>query len=422
MGGMRARSGLLALFAFMTLTACGSTSPVRQAETSTDRIYVAGSVGMTMGIQVYDASSHALMRRLPLGVPSPDWTALYSVVATPKPQLIATDPATGAVLRTQNLPGAYELPAATLGGLPGGLSQDGAYLVLTSPNNGGSASRFVVADTSFSKLPIEIELSGKYTFDAISNDGIRLYLIQYVTSTDYHVRVYNVLSRYLETSTVVDKREVGPMQGLRISGVFSHDGTWLYSIYARKDKGPFIHALNLNSAYAWCIDFAERSGSGTFGPNELSWSLALNADGSRLYAANGATGDVAVIDVHSEPQAITSTAHLTHVPVASSFVVDAHAKEIGGNDAVVSADGRTLVFAGSLGVTWVDLSSLSARIRQVTDQTVVSLALNASGSTLYAVGASGAIGVVPMTAGTPAAWSWFSTNVQPVALVRVQAL
>lgn len=413
---------------WVTLTACGSTSPARhappvgQAVTSTDRLYVAGSVGPKTGIQVFDPATHALVRQLPLGVPSPDWRALYSVATTPKPQLVATDPATGVVLRTLDLPDAsYELPPATLGGLPGGLSQNGAYLVLSAPNYGQPTSRLLVVDASFNRAPVKVELAGNFVFDAISNDGIRLYLIQYVTSADYHVRLYNVLSRYLETYVIADKREPGTMQGLRISGVFSHDGTWLYSIYARKDRGPFIHALNLDGHYAWCIDFAE-STSSSFGPDDLSWSLALTPDGSLLYAANGATGEVVVINVQKQPQAVSRIAQLTHVPVASAFVVDAHAKEIGGNDAVVSADGETLVFAGVLGVTWVDLSTLKARTRQLTDQTVVSLALNPSGSTLYALGESGSIGVVPMTAGMPGAWSWFVTTVQPVALVRVEAL
>ena len=31
------------------------------------------------------------------------------------------------------------------------------------------------------------------------------------------------------------------MAGLRLSGVASPDGHWLYSIYARQDKGAFIH-------------------------------------------------------------------------------------------------------------------------------------------------------------------------------------
>ncbi len=147
------------------------------------------------------------------------------------------------------------------------------------------------------KLTTRIDLEGTFEFDAIDNTGTRLYVIEYtnVTQGYYRVRVYEVAAGKLGDYTIIDKGGSGtpdPMSGVRLSGVFSPDGNWLYSVYARQGSGAFVHALNLTQPFAFCLDLPD-DGSPT---DAFHWSLALTADGKHLYAANGAMGSVMQID------------------------------------------------------------------------------------------------------------------------------
>src|SRR6266851_3398179 len=185
------------------------------------------------------------------------------------------DPHTGTVLRTLQLPGIYELPAATLGGAPGGLSQNGRFLVVQTAGQ-RTSSHMVLIDTQLFNVAKRIDLSGRFDFDAVNNTGQSVYVLEYPNAADsyYHVRVYEVLAGQLGGYTVVDKG--GPneiMTGVRLSGVFSPDGQWLYSLYARADKGAFVHALNLNGPWAFCLALP---GSGySSNMNAFQWSLAI---------------------------------------------------------------------------------------------------------------------------------------------------
>jgi sugar lactone lactonase YvrE len=99
-------------------------------------------------------------------------------------------------------------------------------------------------------------------------------------------------------------------------------------------------------------------------------------------------------------------------------VLDAQAKELGGNAASVSPDGRTLVIAGKTGVLWVDTASLKTRDRQLAGWSVWSLAMSPDGTTLYVVDYAGMIAEVPM-AGAHSAITFAGAGEQPLALMRV---
>src|SRR5579864_3620772 len=90
------------------------------------KLYEAAATTGSQSIAVVDSRSHAIERSLPFGTPSGDWTHLYSVKGS---DLIDTDPRSGARLHTIQLPAEYQLPVTTVGGMPGGLSQNGRWLV-----------------------------------------------------------------------------------------------------------------------------------------------------------------------------------------------------------------------------------------------------------------------------------------------------
>jgi hypothetical protein len=372
-------------------------------------------------IAVIDSQSHAIERWLPLGTPSSDWNHLYTVAGT---TLTDTDPRTGSVRYSLQLPGYYLLPPATLSGLPGGLSQDGRSIVLqsfdSSPGGQPTGSHFLVVNTSLSQAPAQVDMKGFFEFDAISNDGQRLYLIEYLSTSSYRVRIYNVSAQQLNPQVVVDKTDPkDSMTGLRLSGIPSHDGAFLYSIYARQTDGPFIHALTLDGTpIAFCIDIP---GSGyQAGDNGFNWSLAMSADGSRLYAANAATGSVSEVDLGSSLSVARTVQVDSGKSVASVLAQDVNAKGLGTSAALVSLDGKTLVMAASSGIVWIDTSSLHAGAHSLAGWTVSGLALSPDGKVLYALNDSGKIAEISMGSRQVAA-TFDPGDGYPLALMRVEA-
>ena len=111
MGGMRNLIGLLIVG--LLLFACGPNQHGPQPATG-QKLYEA--VGQS--ILVIDSKNHSVERRLPLGAPSRDWKHLYSMLGG---SLIDTDPLTGVTQNTVRVGPGYQLPPATITGLPGGL-------------------------------------------------------------------------------------------------------------------------------------------------------------------------------------------------------------------------------------------------------------------------------------------------------------
>jgi hypothetical protein len=420
-GEVRSMRALLSILAAALVVAgCGRADlgPVPQSDDY--KLYTATSSQSSQQITVIDTRSHRIERNLPVGTPSPDWAHLYAVQGN---VLVDVDPRTGAARHTLQLRGAFQLPTATMSGLPGGLSQDGGWLVLEafdSPYNAPpTATHFLLVDTSYAKAAKRIDLTGYFQFDAVSDDGQRVYMIQYLSNDSYHVRVFNVVTGRLDPTIIFDKTDgTAAMAGLRIAGVASHDGHWLYSVYIRKNQGAFIHALNLDGTIALCIDLA---GPGYAASDAaFDWSLALSADGSRLYAANGALGLVADLDVSNGGPNLLRTAHIDTPAQSAGLIQSVEAKGFGSNGTVVSPDGRTLVTIGAKGVAWIDTATFRVTAHELESWTVWGLALSPKGDNLYAVSDGGMIAEVSMT-GAHAASMFPGGPGQPMAVLRVES-
>jgi len=406
--------------AAFVVAACGRADLGPVPPSGDYKLYTATSTQTAQTVSVIDTRSHAVERSLPSGTPSPDWNHLYAVQGA---ALLDLNPQTGTTRHTLHLPGAFELPPATISGLPGGLSQDGHWLVLqafdAAANATPTATHLLIVDTSYKQAAKRIDLNGYFQFDAASNDGQRIYLIEYLSSNSYHVRDFNVGSGQMDPTIIVDKTDgSAAMSGLRLSGVASRDGQWLYSVYIREHQGAFIHALNLEGNIAICIDLP---GSG-YASSEAGfhWSLAMSADGSHLYAANGAIGVVADLDTRNGFPDLIRTARTVTSTQSASLIQGVEAKGFGSNGAVLTPDGKTLVALGVQGVTWIDTASLQATDHQLSDWTVWSIALSPNGDYLYAVSDGGMIAEISMT-GSHAASTFAGGPGQPMAVLRVQA-
>jgi hypothetical protein len=423
MGGeVKSMRGLvLAIGAVVAVVACGRV-PGGQVSSGDYKLYEAASTSSAQQLSVIDSRSHSVELNMPLGAPSPNWSHLYTIHGD---TLVDLDPHDGSTLYSERLPGYFELPPATMSGVPGGLSQDGRWLVVQrfDPTSSPlpSTTHLVVVDTLYAKPVQQIDLNGYFQFDAISNDGKRIFLIQYISNTEYYVRQFDVGIGQLNPTIIFDKADGGAaMAGVRISGIPSPDGHWLYSLYVRQDKSPFIHALNLDgNLIAFCVDLPG-SGYGS-DSNALNWSLAMNSNATHLYAANGASGIVADVGLDagsgwpSQPRA----ARLDTSQTGGIFGVrNVEAKELGGSAAAVSPDGKTLVVGGNSGLFWVDTTSLKAKDHQLSDWNVWSLAMSPDGTAVYAVRDSGMIAEISMS-GSHQMTMFGGAPGQPLALIRV---
>jgi len=412
------RAIVLALSALLVVAACGKAAESPVPASGQYRLYVAATTRSDSVVAVINSRSHAVERRLPLGVTSADWRHLYTAIGS---RLTDIDPRSGATLHTLRLPGDYHLPFTTMNGLPGGLSPNGRWLVVQAfddtTQGPPKASHLLVIDTSYAKAPVRIDLPGAFEFDAVSNDGKRVFLIEVVSSASYRVRLYDV-GMGLNPNVIVDKTDGNEaMTGQRLSGVPSPDGQWLFSLYVREHDSPFIHALNLDNAFALCLDLP---GSGyATDRNALRWSLAMSADGARLFVANGTLGKVSEISNPSNGgPSLVRTAKLGMTTASTNwFVNDVEAKEIGMGATLLSRDGRTLVTTGATGIVWIDTATMQSRRTEMSTWRVAGLALSPDGQTLYAVNDGGMIAELPMAGGQGPT---FAGAPGPLALLRVE--
>lgn len=396
MGGMKIARAFAVLFVTAACAGGPTQAPIASGHM---RLFEATS----SQIAVIDSTTHVAVRHLPLGVPSADWKHLYSISGT---ALVDTNPSSGLTSSTMQLPGAYRLPAATSSGLPGGISPNGSWLVAQSYD--GSATHFVIVSTPEMRMAHTANLAGRFNFDAISDDGERLYLIQYLNGREYYVRLYSVLTGTLDENIVVDKSDgAQSMTGLRLSGIATPGGGWLFSMYVRESDNPFIHVLSLDGPFAFCLDLP--GGGYASSDAERHWSIAMDRTGDSLYAVNAATGVVAQVDNSQQfnPQ-VKRTAH----------IAGGRAADVGPNAAVLSPDGRWLIVAGSSGVVWIDTATLAVRTQSLTGWHAWSLGSSPDGSEVYALSDSGQ--VADLETATGRVISTFDASVgRPLALIRV---
>jgi hypothetical protein len=187
------------------------------------------------------------------------------------------------LLRAKSLPGTWTVPGVALDGTAGGLSADGKTLVLSGPVAWGEAkwSDFEVVRTNNLASVQRVHLRGSFSYDALSPDGSRLYLIQHVQDpmlSRYVVRAYDLLRGRLLPGRIADRAQrAWVMTGYPLTRATSPDGRWVYTLYSHPGGTPFVHALDSTRGVAHCIGIPWRGES----QNAL-WRLRLEVrDGGR---------------------------------------------------------------------------------------------------------------------------------------------
>lgn len=388
----------------MTPSTVASAAAARAVATTTvvtsprDLLYVRNDYGVRGPgeIAVVDVAAGRAVRSLPVGLAARDWSALYATTwSGGKTTLTAVDPKSGATIRQTTLDGVYDAVA---------VSPNGQWLALQREVSRDEAQAFEkanrwethlrVLDQAFAR-PKEVALDGNFWVDALSDDGTALYLIENlppIQPSQYQVRLYDLARDTLQEGAIAYKTGSEVMSGTRTASHVSPDGAWLYSLYLNQTKGPFIHALSLAQRFAVCI-FLPSDGKDDY-EKLLLWSTALAPDGKTLYAANGALGLAATLDM-TQLQ-VTRTAKLSPPTAASPSLVarlsawlapTAQAKRLMMGGAGLSPDGSTLYVVGDTGLLAIAAADLSVRGAYLKGLALNSIALDPSGARLYVVDA-----------------------------------
>ena len=233
----------------------------------------------------------------PSGVATPDDTGRYVTVPAAADTVVARTQQTGGRIEASVLVrGSFTIPAVAYDGSAGGLSADGRTLVLIAPRLTFPRARTALAVLHARRLRMrtKVFLRGDFSFDAVSPDGGRIYLIQYTSPRDpnrYRVRAYDVRSHRLLPRPIVDPVEPDEaMRGAPLTRAASPDGRWAYTLYDGAGHTPFVHALDTARASARCIDLD------LLRRRDLAAArLSVSADGARVSVVDG-DGPAAVID------------------------------------------------------------------------------------------------------------------------------
>jgi PQQ-like domain len=380
------------ILAVSVLTACGRANSTHPAAGGYRIFLEAGFSNGAERVTVLDSGTGTVERELPIGTPASDWTRYYTVTQlSGSARLTALDPASGSTLAQLTVPAGYGLPNINFQGPTAGLSPNGQWLALTSQGHAAGASittNFLVGSSTLTTPFKAIRVNGDFVFDALSNDGKSLYLIQKMQDANhYQVRLYDVAAGALVPQVVVDKREpTEPMNGIRGDSAADPAGNNIYTVYIR-EAGPFIHALPLDQPIAWCVDLPSKGRKDM--EQQFHWALALSHDG-RIYAVNSSINTIAVMMPGQPPTIVqTATVALSHTgDLLAGLVTNADAKgpQIGG--AALSADGRTLFTFGETGVLAVDTASLKVRAHYLDPWRPDTMRLSSDGKWLY-VGEAG---------------------------------
>jgi hypothetical protein len=196
--------------------------------------------------------------QLGLGVLSPDGATRYvAAPAAAHTTLLAISTKDGLVTNATDILGSYGIPLLTFNAQSGeGLSHDGRTLVLGDTQQ-LAYSHFLIYDTRTFRMKNWLILKGTFSYDALSPDASRLYLIQRPSATDfehYVVRAYDLQAHRLIPGRIADRTQKSwVMQGYAMTRTTSADDRWVYTLYQNPGGYPFIHALDTVRGVAHCI-------------------------------------------------------------------------------------------------------------------------------------------------------------------------
>ena len=241
-----------------------------------------------------------------LGVAAADGTLYIARSSAARTTVTAFD-ADGRVARSRSLAGTLGIPRVAFDGTLGGLAHDGRTLVLASAGTVEGSSRFAILVTGGLRLQRTIALRGSWSFDALSPDGQKLYLVEHARGgPTYRVRAYDLLRGALLREAVIDPRQGGrAMTGVPVTRTHGPGGVWAYTLYQKPGGLPFVHALDTVRGKALCIELPWRGNQGRL------FDVRMTVQGRKLVLRNLGGSQLATIDTRA------FVVHAHHNPLRS---------------------------------------------------------------------------------------------------------
>lgn len=338
-----------------------------------------------------DAGNGQRLFETPAGVGTPDWRTVYATSPSGSATLVArvrVDEG-GGVDAQETIAGRFVPATIGTAGVPAGLSADGGTLVLVDAEPPAGRSRFAILSTALDAPAAIVSLAGRYTFDTLSPDGRRMYLIEHVAAEaggHYVVRSYDVSARALEPGIVVDKLNSGEaMAGTPVEQVAGNSG-WVFTLYLGPD-GPFVHALSTLDRIAICLDLPLPAGAATA---TSGWGLGTDAGAHVMYVANGALGRVYQVDLDS-PGVVRAADLASAVNPLVQLAKFDGAPGTTGRLTALSPDGSALYVVGPTGLRVVSTRDLSSGALLLADQVLAGVGISPDGRMLFALERDGRI-------------------------------
>ena len=283
---------------------CGTTS-VAPVGSKLAFVFPSGRQGP---LQAYDLRTGHKRFVLPSGMLSADGRVFVSAVQRHrKTRFVRYETRTGRGQALRTVPGVWGVV---------GVSADGRRIARFKFRKRVRATVLTLDEPGRSS---SVRLPGAYELESFSQDGRRLFLVHWHRSGSYDLQQYDRSSGRLSPTRIDEPDE--KMSGQAMGAVETRDGSWLYTLYGKLDGGTFVHALDLRTGIAHCVDLPLHGVLST----TAATALALSPDERRLYLANPIAGTVTRVDLGNFD--VSSTARFRPMPAATSPTGSARAPQ-----------------------------------------------------------------------------------------------
>ncbi len=333
---------------------CGSTSTAAPGS----GVVLVRPEGRQGRLRAYSVLTGHRRYTLPPGVLSADGRTFIASarVNSPRTTVVRYAVRSGKPVRDWSLSGRYWFPAA--------VTADGRRFALL---RNGRLATFVRVGRA------RVVLHGLYEVEALSPNGRRLFLIHW-KNNGYDLQQLDLATGKLAPTRLDEPDE--KMSGVAAGSVATRDGHWLLTLYSKADGHSFVHALDLRTGLAHCIDLPLVGDLVTLG----STALTLSPDERTLYLASPYLGRVTTVDLGTmEP---TRVVRFPRIALGQDLTV--------GPSAAVTPNGRVLVFSGRRSLWLYDTAFGVVRRAKSRPSEITGLGFRPDGRQLLVLQRSGA--------------------------------